>query len=378
VTEQPDTPTLRDHPAVAKVCVDLAATQRACYGKQLDPFDCGDCRLHVSFEDVTARQVEMQWRVRCAGFDFELQFVEPAALLDLGSALSPAVPLTLQRAAVLHAASDVLQAVEERLGARIELIGLSGSAPAWGRSRALGLNVQRTGNVPDHRPRRSAVFLRAMHPEGWQQLHRAAQRMRMQPLPATHDVRVDLTLLAPPISLGVAVLRRLEAGDVLLLDAPAGDRHRLGVAFKVGSQPLPGVRGTLTEGRVRITQPATDPAVITTPSQTPATERRDPLWSKPMNPEESHPNHPLDNVLVEIEFELGRLALPLSELRSLAVGQVFETRHVIDEDGVVLWCGGQRLGVGRLVTIGERLGVRVAALQGAVRDGAVGATPEHG
>ena len=76
----------------------------------------------------------------------------------------------------------------------------------------------------------------------------------------------------------------------------------------------------------------------------------------------------IDAVLVDIELEFGRLSLPLSALRTLAVGQVFETVQTLEGNGVVLWCGGQRLGLGQLVAIGERLGVRIAALQPAPAD----------
>jgi type III secretion system YscQ/HrcQ family protein len=373
--EKQDIGTLRDHPAVAALSADLAATQRACYGKELEPLDCGASSVHVAFEDVAARHVEMQCRVRCAGFDFELQFVEPSALFDLGSALSPLVPLPLQRAGVLHAASELLQAVEQRLGARVELIGLGAAAPAFGRSKALSMNARRTGDALGQRPEGCAVFLRALQPEGWQQLLRVAAGLR--PSPAKQDVRVDVTLHIEPIVLSVAELSRLECGDVLLLDLAAAQRHPLGVAFKIGRQWLPGLRAALGEGKVRITHVAQHSLDAVASPHTKSAQRREQRWSTSMNPENNNQEHPLDGVLVEIEFELGRLSMPLSGLRSLAVGQVFETQHLVDDDGVVLWCGGQRLGVGRLVTVGERLGVRVAALHGSVRDCAGTALAEH-
>lgn len=385
---------------LAEVCPDVAAVQRACYGRRLAPLDCGDgVEVQVGFEATRARQVEMQWRVRVTGLDFELQFVDAASLFDLGSALSPGVPLGLQRAAVLHAASALLEALEQRLGVRIELTGLAGEAPAWEADALLCLSVSRTGvsrtgalgtgvsgtgaqktgrpapgGTPADVPSACAVFLRALQPEGWRVIRHAASSMLT--LPPAHDALIDASLVCDPVVVSVAELRQIEAGDVLLLDAPATALDRVPVVVKLGSHRVPVVQAWLGGGRAHITRVA--PTRIGTP---PAGADRHRPWSKPMEPPEradaddgaaanADPSdrHPFDDLQVEIEIELGRLALPLSALRSLAVGQVFETDRPAGGEGLVLWCGGRQLGMGRLVTVGDRLGVRVMALGGPVRD----------
>jgi type III secretion protein Q len=66
----------------------------------------------------------------------------------------------------------------------------------------------------------------------------------------------------------------------------------------------------------------------------------------------------LDEVPVELVFELGRVAVPLGQLRTMAPGHVFDLgrdlRHPVD---VLL--AGRRVGEGELVQVGERVGVRL-------------------
>ncbi len=362
---------LRDHPALPGVAADVAATLRACYGRQLLPIACAGAALHVSFEPTRAQRVEMQWRVRSGGLEYELQFVEPQALFDLGAVLSPGVPLALQRAAVMHAASELLRAVEQRLGARVELSGLSGAGPAWKEHECLGARLtlmpaqESAGSPPAH----CALLVRALQAEGWRALRRAAQRAVESP--AAHDAQVGLALHAQSVPLTLRELHALDVGDALLLAADSGAIDSPNVRPRLGQQLLPGVRGRVVARGFCITgveapQVATHSFAAGAPGHQP---RSGPMTTLDTHaPDVGNEDHadanPLDAVQVEIEVELARLSLPLSALRSLAVGQVFETDRSVDGEGVVLWCGGQRLGVGRLVSVGDRLAVRVVALHG--------------
>lgn len=413
----PDLQALADHPAVARISAEVAPLQRDFYGRRTAALALGAGSVQVVFQYVAATQVEMQWRVRCAGNDFELQFVEPAALFDLGDVLAPSVPVALQRAAMLHAASDLLEVFEGCLGTPIELTDLSGPAPAWDSRQVLGLCISRN-TLPDplQRPRRPdlhdrpvrrcAMLLRALTPGGWQRLGSAAHLLT--PMPPAHDMRLDIAVCAESVPLTVGELRQLEPGDLLVLDAAANELHRPTVSMRVDHRPLPGVLGSMADGRVRITR--VDPAAAggLTAADPPAFGAGHHFpWNATMNlpnaaslsaaaKAAAHPIdetdidktnidetdideaeragvHPLDAVQVEVEIELARLSLPLSALRSLAVGQVFDTAQPVDGDGIVLWCGGQRLGNGQLVAVGDRLAVRVTALSGAPPTG-IGAT----
>lgn len=69
----------------------------------------------------------------------------------------------------------------------------------------------------------------------------------------------------------------------------------------------------------------------------------------------------LDEVPLELVFELGRMSLSLGELRTLAPGHVFalgrDLRHPVD-----VMLGGRKIGEGELVQVGERVGVRLRSL----------------
>ena len=81
-----------------------------------------------------------------------------------------------------------------------------------------------------------------------------------------------------------------------------------------------------------------------------------------MPPAERDSARGIDAVLVDIHVETGRLTMPLSSLRNLAVGQVFDTLQSLDSGNLVLWCGGQRLGLGQLGAVGDHVGVRITTL----------------
>ncbi|GBU17806.1 MULTISPECIES: type III secretion system cytoplasmic ring protein SctQ [Methylobacterium] len=71
----------------------------------------------------------------------------------------------------------------------------------------------------------------------------------------------------------------------------------------------------------------------------------------------------LDSLGVSLSFELGRRSLPLSEIRALGAGHVFDLG--LDPDQPVdLVANGTRIGRGEIVEIGERVGVRVTRLFG--------------
>lgn len=67
---------------------------------------------------------------------------------------------------------------------------------------------------------------------------------------------------------------------------------------------------------------------------------------------------PLSQLPVTLDFELGRLALTLGQLRHLAPGVVVE--YVAPQGGgVAIRCGGQVVGSGEVVDVDGRLGVRI-------------------
>jgi type III secretion protein Q len=195
-------------------------------------------------------------------------------------------------------------------------------------------------------------MLRARTPAGWVLL--AAWAPPGLPLAWVRDAqRVDLTLHCPPIPLTRAELHGLAIDDVVLLDAGLGTISRLATRLKLADRWVPGVRCLFLGHAVMITQTQAKKESARAESSS----RKTPAMSTP-NPTAST----VDALPLWVDLELARLPLSIEQLRSLSIGQVFELDTSLDPALVVLKCGGQRLGLGQLVAVGERLGVRLVEL----------------
>ncbi|MEX1066993.1 MAG: type III secretion system cytoplasmic ring protein SctQ [Aquisalimonadaceae bacterium] len=71
----------------------------------------------------------------------------------------------------------------------------------------------------------------------------------------------------------------------------------------------------------------------------------------------------VDELPVELSFELGRKQVPMGELETIGAGYVLTMGGITPSD-VVIRANGLRVGRGELVQIGEELGVRVTELNG--------------
>ncbi len=72
----------------------------------------------------------------------------------------------------------------------------------------------------------------------------------------------------------------------------------------------------------------------------------------------------LDQIPLQVEFEIGRLKLSLAELARLKPGYVFPLPAPVEGSNVVIRIQGKRMGTGQIVAIGEYLGVRVQGWSG--------------
>lgn len=354
---------LVQHPALLKVASELSALTRLLYGRDMPSLVVGSDTFKLSFGEVHIQQADMQLRVRCGGQDYELQVVHPSTLANFQGALSSTVPAAFQRAAVLYVLAPLWQALEQRFQMPIELVDLQMGVPAWPAAQALGLRVTREGPQASQH---TVLLLRTASAQAWQQLGRAPL------VPSSASAALDALMLkvyahADPIGLTLNELTQLEPGDVLVMDAAADQRDRLAVRLLLHGRALDGVRASLRGTRLVIDH-APNPAGSQLPrgSSPSLTHLNNPIMKTDttcLPTATAQPTANLDSVKVDIEVELARMTVPLSALRTLSVGQVFDTQHPIDSQSVVLWCGGQRLGVGQLVALGDRLGVRVAALE---------------
>ena len=358
---------LEQHPALLAVEPELSALTRKLYGRDWPTLAAGSDKFKISFGEVHIKQADMQLRVRCGGQTYQMQVVHPSILADFQGALSSAVPAALQRAAVLHVLGPLWQALEQRFAMPIELVDLQVDVPAWPAAQALGLHVTRKGPQTSQH---TVLLLRTDSAQAWQQLGRTPL------MPSATSLAMDVVMLkvyahAEPVGVTLNELSQLEPGDVLVMDAAAEQRDQLAVRLVLHGRALDDVfaslRGTqlvivraLSQASPHLSELAASPTFTHT---THPMIKNDTTTSSVAT---SQTTPSLDSVKVNIELELACMTVPLSTLRTLSVGQVFDTLQPINSQSVVLWCGGQRLGVGQLVAVGDRLGVRVAALEPSV------------
>lgn len=357
---------LQSHPALLGVRADLAKATRMLYECELPALAVGDDTVQVRFGHVQVAQVGLQLHVRCAGCDYEVQVVDATALANMRLALSPSVPVALQKAAVMHALQPLWQALEARFSSPIELCSLHGTSAAWPSHEALGLTIVR--QTPGGNPMQSGVLLRALQPQGWTRLL-LAERVSMRQIAAAMDsVAVAVSVWGESVRITLAELALLEPGDALLLKAPASEGKRHIVSLRTLGHTLCGVAAVLHGQKLTISSRSIHPVTAdkTTLLCVESTERSPMMSAQPKTDlQDNALTHSTDlNAMhVEVELELARLSLPISVLRNLSVGQVFDTDQAIDGNVIKLWCGGQCLGVGQLVTVGDRLAVRIAAME---------------
>ncbi len=150
----------------------------------------------------------------------------------------------------------------------------------------------------------------------------------------------------------------LEPGDIILTAADPSDQG-LAVRLVVGSTASCSARyqsGTLTLESGELVMDDTMDAVQ------PAEEGPDALRDAdaPESEEKAAPVR-LDTLPLPLHFDLGGLDITLGELAELAPGHVFTLTAPVDEPVRIL-LSGRYVGKGSLVSVGDRLGVRITEL----------------
>lgn len=325
----------------------VAALGRRLYGRsmRLPP----ETQVMLRWQAVRASRANFQICIESGGEAFELQWVDdlPGGWPD--EILHKAVPPAVRRAVFQALVEPVWSRLTQLFGRDGHLVDVQVDQPAWGPHEALGWALVPAGSSEG--PNLHGM-LRAHTPAGWALL--AAWAPSGLPLAWVRDAqRVDLVLHCPPIALTRAELNGLAIDDVMLLEAGLGTISRLVSRLKLAGQWVPGVRCLFLGHAVMITQTRArrEPAHAESSSRkTPAMSTSKPAAS------------PVDALPLWVDLELARLPLSIEQLRGLSIGQVFELDASLDSAWVVLKCGEQRLGLGQLVAVGQRLGVRVVEL----------------
>ena len=169
--------------------------------------------------------------------------------------------------------------------------------------------------------------------EAWETVlrlwHRLAQPMPAAGLPMTLRFRIGRTHLPQ------AAFARLGTGDVILLDRLPTQGGRWQAQLLAGAHRMPWASGVM-QGDTIVLQKTEPPAAQAAP--------------------------PTDRLGVELSFEIGRTTMPLGALTRLAPGYVFELGTTPEGDIVEITTQGRTIGLGRLVLVGDAVGVRVTSL----------------
>lgn len=349
----------------------LAAATRGLYGRAL-AVQAAHGVLELRFQPVAAGPATLQFGLRCGDTEWQVQLIGGLALAGTDLEWTLHLAPTLRRAAFVHATLPLWDALTGCCGSPVELVQIEQPVHTWTPQQALGgtlFSTEAAGTA-------CSLLLQPSRDTDWAPLVQALQG-RLRPCLQPPALELVLGLRPRAVPLALRELAALAPGDVLLLDAPGGAGEGVEVGLFAGEEALPGVRGLLAHGRLRVVGAAADATHMfrrtsmtsqTNASRTAETASAPPQEEPPAN------GHPLDAVQVDVDVELARVPLPLASLRTLAVGQVIETTQPLDTQDIVLWCGGRYLGRGQLVTVGSRLGVRVVALV----DNAASAETAHG
>ncbi|QHC49104.1 YscQ/HrcQ family type III secretion apparatus protein [Billgrantia tianxiuensis] len=155
-------------------------------------------------------------------------------------------------------------------------------------------------------------------------------------------------------------LRSLVPGDVVLLEPPAK-------TLMIAGQPL--AEAEEKDDGLHLLAPVSPTGARSAPEPAPLDDdsrwkqrRHDDMAENTQDPQAARPEAALDELPVQLACEFGRLELTLGELRTLDAGSVLPLKKPAQE-AVDILVNGRRMGRGRLVEIGDSLGVQIVRLQ---------------
>lgn len=161
-------------------------------------------------------------------------------------------------------------------------------------------------------------------------------------------------------TLNTGALAALQAGDVIVPDAPAFDCDGTGVV-RIGAATLRVAHAAPNRLTILSLEPGMDHQDSTDSTDSAALPLDD--WDAEVKPVHAPaaarlPDAALDSVPLTLDFVLGRVRLQLGRLQELGPGSVLEIAGGSPAD-IAIEVGGQPLGRAEIVNVGGRLGVRV-------------------
>ena len=194
----------------------------------------------------------------------------------------------------------------------------------------------------------SQGIIAAAEPEGLQWLH-ARLPVSAKSIPsAAADLAVPLTIEIGRTVVDIPALRGLERGDVVWIQNASSGRKGL-TANLFPSSAATEVTSKQWTCRLR----HTSLQILT--AQPRSRETGHAHWRQTMNDE--------TRLEIPITFDLGELRVPVRELEQLQPGHLFDLPQAVGESTVYLRASGELIAEGQLVTIGKRIGVRIARVR---------------
>ncbi|MET0499564.1 MAG: FliM/FliN family flagellar motor switch protein [Steroidobacteraceae bacterium] len=195
----------------------------------------------------------------------------------------------------------------------------------------------------------SQAIIAAAEPEGLQWLHARLPVSAKSTTSASADLPVPFTIVIGRALVEISSLRNLDQGDVIWVQTASASRTGL-TAQLSASRPSHEATGRQWTCRIRhasLEILTSQPRVIDAAH----THRR-----PTMNGDETR-------LEIPITFDLGELRAPVQELEQLQPGHLFELPQPVGESTVYLRASGEVIAEGQLVTIGKRIGVRIARVR---------------
>lgn len=260
------------------------------------------------------------------------------------------IPNALRATYLNGLAASVWQELEKLTRRTIEVLDVRSESVLEVSEECLGFEV---GHAPDGPAARG--FLRLADPEPGrnadlrQALCELSEReMAAAPLP-TH-LMLRWAAVAGCTSLTAGELRGLEEHDIVLIDdARPAAPNALGCWLGVGPARRQAGRLLLSGGgKLQMVQWGSS-------GETNMSAEADTVLQKQAD---------FADIPVKLRFELAQWNASLAEVGALAPGAVLDLGHPVDEHAVSIWVEERCIGKGRLVAIGERLGVRLVSVFG--------------
>lgn len=232
------------------------------------------------------------------------------------------------------AMAPLVEAFERASGRRLAFRRIVGDAPAP-ELRTIGLDLWLEDATV---PQKARIFVDAI---GLDVLARLVELVPLDPIEAG-TLPIELTARVGRARITWAESARLGIGDLVVVDATS-----------IGARILDLVLGNVLAFRAKI-----DDHDITLTGEVRKLMADESAGASAQQIEEAAD---LESLPVTLVFEIGRLSVPLGELRTLTAGFSFDLGRDL-RSPVDILVSGKKIGTGELIQIDERIGVRIARL----------------